>query len=81
MAGKADFTEDEWKGLQQGVTGAGQPRRLRTRRSLSVETIMVSVNEADDARVKRNLSASLRLLVAHRFGGLVVTSSAHSPGT
>ena len=23
MAGKADFTEDEWKGLQQGVTGAG----------------------------------------------------------
>jgi len=23
MAGKADFTEDEWKQLQQGVTGAG----------------------------------------------------------
>ena len=23
MAGKADFTEDEWKDLQQGVTGAG----------------------------------------------------------
>ena len=23
MARKADFTEDEWKGLQQGVTGAG----------------------------------------------------------
>jgi tellurite resistance protein len=23
MAGKADFTEDEWKALQQGVTGAG----------------------------------------------------------
>ena len=23
MAGKADFTEDEWKNLQQGVTGAG----------------------------------------------------------
>jgi hypothetical protein len=23
MAGKADFTEDEWKELQQGVTGAG----------------------------------------------------------
>jgi tellurite resistance protein len=23
MAGKADFTEDEWKHLQQGVTGAG----------------------------------------------------------
>ncbi len=23
MAGKADFTEDEWNGLQQGVTGAG----------------------------------------------------------
>ena len=23
MAGKSDFTEDEWKNLQQGVTGAG----------------------------------------------------------
>jgi len=23
MASKADFTEDEWKNLQQGVTGAG----------------------------------------------------------
>ena len=23
MAGKADFTDDEWKNLQQGVTGAG----------------------------------------------------------
>ena len=23
MAGRADFTEDEWKELQQGVTGAG----------------------------------------------------------
>ena len=23
MAGKADFTEDEWEGLQRGVTGAG----------------------------------------------------------
>jgi hypothetical protein len=23
MAGKADFTDDEWKELQQGVTGAG----------------------------------------------------------
>jgi tellurite resistance protein len=23
MAGKTDFTEDEWKELQQGVTGAG----------------------------------------------------------
>ncbi len=23
MAGKTDFTEDEWKDLQQGVTGAG----------------------------------------------------------
>src|SRR5262245_54954089 len=23
MAGKADFTEEEWKELQQGVTGAG----------------------------------------------------------
>ena len=23
MAGKADFTEDEWNDLQQGVTGAG----------------------------------------------------------
>ena len=23
MAGKADFTEDEWKNLQQGITGAG----------------------------------------------------------
>ncbi len=23
MAGKADFTEDEWKALQQGVTGSG----------------------------------------------------------
>lgn len=23
MAAKADFTEDEWKNLQQGVTGAG----------------------------------------------------------
>src|SRR5262245_20330647 len=23
MAGKADFTEDEWQELQQGVTGAG----------------------------------------------------------
>jgi tellurite resistance protein len=23
MAGKVDFTEDEWKELQQGVTGAG----------------------------------------------------------
>jgi tellurite resistance protein len=23
MAGKADFTEDEWKELQQGVTGTG----------------------------------------------------------
>jgi tellurite resistance protein len=23
MAGKADFTEDEWKNLQQGVIGAG----------------------------------------------------------
>ena len=26
MAGKADFSEDEWKELQQGVTGARDAR-------------------------------------------------------
>jgi hypothetical protein len=32
MAGKTDFTEDEWKELQQGVTGAGLLVSTRTPR-------------------------------------------------
>ena len=51
MAGKADFTEDEWKGLQQGVTGAG---------------MLVSAAHRDFTDSFGEASAVAKQLAAHR---------------
>jgi hypothetical protein len=51
MAGKADFTEDEWKNLQQGVTGAG---------------LLVSAAHRDFTDTFGEASAVAEQLVAHR---------------
>ncbi len=51
MAGKADFTEDEWKGLQQGVTGAG---------------MLVSTAHRDFTDAFGEASAVAKQLAAHR---------------
>ena len=51
MAGKADFTEDEWKNLQQGVTGAG---------------MLVSAAHRDFTDSFGEASAVAKQLAAHR---------------
>ena len=51
MAGKADFTEDEWKELQQGVTGAG---------------LLVSTAHRDLTDSFGEASAVAKQLAAHR---------------
>ena len=51
MAGKADFTEDEWKNLQQGVTGAG---------------LLVSTAHRDFTDSFGEASAVAKQLAAHR---------------
>ena len=51
MAGKADFTEDEWKELQQGVTGAG---------------ILVSTAHRDFTDAFGEASTVAKQLAAHR---------------
>jgi len=51
MAGKADFTEDEWKDLQQGVTGAG---------------LLVSTAHRDFTDSFGEASAVAKQLAAHR---------------
>ena len=51
MAGKADFTEDEWKELQQGVTGAG---------------MLVSTAHRDFTDAFGEASAVAKQLAAHR---------------
>jgi tellurite resistance protein len=51
MAGKTDFTEDEWKQLQQGVTGAG---------------LLVSTAHRDFTDAFGEASTVAKQLVAHR---------------
>jgi hypothetical protein len=51
MAGKTDFTEDEWKDLQQGVTGAG---------------LLVSAAHRDFTDSFGEASAVAKQLAAHR---------------
>lgn len=51
MAGKADFTEEEWKELQQGVTGAG---------------LLVSTAHRDFTDAFGEASTVAKQLVAHR---------------
>jgi len=51
MAGKADFTEDEWEALQKGVTGAG---------------MLVSVAHRDFTDSFGEASAIAKELAAHR---------------
>ena len=51
MAGKTDFTEDEWKNLQQGVTGAG---------------MLVSTAHRDFTDSFGEASAIAKQLAAHR---------------
>jgi tellurite resistance protein len=51
MAGKADFTADEWKELQQGVTGAG---------------LLVSTAHRDFTDAFGEASTVAKQLVAHR---------------
>jgi hypothetical protein len=51
MAGKTDFTEDEWKELQQGVTGAG---------------LLVSTAHRDFTDSFGEASAVAKELAAHR---------------
>ena len=51
MAGKSDFTEDEWKNLQQGVTGAG---------------MLVSTAHRDFTDAFGEASAVAKQLAAHR---------------
>ena len=51
MAGKTDFTEDEWKDLQQGVTGAG---------------LLVSAAHRDFTDSFGEASAVAKELAAHR---------------
>jgi tellurite resistance protein len=51
MAGKADFTEDQWKDLQQGVTGAG---------------LLVSTAHRDFTDSFGEASAVAKQLAAHR---------------
>ena len=51
MAGKADFTEDEWKALEKGVTGSG---------------MLVSVSDRDFTDSFGEASALAKALAAHR---------------
>lgn len=51
MAGKADFSEDEWKALQKGVTGAG---------------MFVSIADRDFTDSFGEASTIARQLAAHR---------------
>ena len=51
MAGKVDFTEDEWKAMEKGVTGAG---------------MLVSVADRDFTDSFGEASALAKALAAHR---------------
>jgi hypothetical protein len=51
MAGKTDFTEDEWKALEKGVTGSG---------------MLVSVADRDFTDSFGEASALAKALAAHR---------------
>ena len=51
MAGKTDFTEEEWKDLEQGVTGAG---------------LLVSAAHRDFTDTFGEASAVAKELAAHR---------------
>jgi len=67
MAGKADFTEDEWKNLQQGVTGAG---------------MLVSSAHRDFTDTFGEASAVAKELAAHRESeSHLVSELASSHGT
>ncbi len=63
MAGKADFTEDEWKNLQQGVTGAGMSslRPIVTSQTASANECgrkQLAAHRESESQLIRELSGS-----------------------
>ena len=68
MAGRTDFTEEEWKELQQGVTGAG---------------LLVSAAHRDFTDTFGEASTVARRLAAHRESESELVrelAESHSPG-
>ena len=68
MATKADFTEDEWKTMQKGVTGAG---------------MLVSVSDRDFTDTFGEASALAKYLGSQRETGAsdLIRELAHAKGT
>ena len=68
MATKADFSEDEWKTMQKGVTGAG---------------MLVSVSDRDFTDSFGEASAIAKYLGRQRDGGAseLIKELAHAKGT
>ena len=68
MATKADFSEDEWKTMQKGVTGAG---------------MLVSVSDRDFTDSFGEASALAKYLAGQREGGAseLMRELAHAKGT
>ena len=79
MATKADFTEDEWKAMQKGVTGAGMLV------SVSDPDFTDSFGEASAlakalaAQREQSTSELVRELAATRYNFLIVTAELFPP--
>ena len=68
MATKADFSEDEWKTMQKGITGAG---------------VLVSVSDRDFTDTFGEASALAKYLARQRESGAsdLIRELAHAKGT
>ena len=81
MAGKADFTEEEWKNLQQGVTGAGMLVSAAHRDftdsfgEAGAVAKQLSAHRESESQLVRDLSGT------HGTGGLVASPKEVLEGT
>jgi tellurite resistance protein len=75
MAGKADFTEDEWKALQKGVTGAGMLVSLSDRDFTDSFGEASALSRALAAQREHGASELIRELANVRGTGFGVTDS------
>lgn len=75
MAGKADFTEDEWKGMQKGMTGAGMLVSLADRDFTDSFGESSALAHYLGDQSKTSESAFIRELAAVRGTGFGMTDS------
>ena len=75
MATKADFTEDEWKAMQKGVTGAGMLVSVSERDFTDSFGEATAIAKYLAEQRERNESELIRQLAHVRGGGFGMTAS------